>query len=180
MQQVPLAERMRPRHLQDIIGQEHLTGEGSVLRRSVQSGHLPSMIFWGPPGVGKTTLANAVASDAGRPFFQLSAISSGVKEIREVIAKAEQLKGAVLFIDEIHQLSRVVEESLYPAMEDQRIDIMIDSGPNARSIQLTLNRFTLIGATTRSGLLTAPLLSDRKSTRLNSSHSSVSRMPSSA
>jgi putative ATPase len=117
MQNIPLAERMRPRSLHDIIGQDHLTGEGSVLRKAIQSGHVPSMIFWGPPGVGKTTLAGVVAAEAGRPFFQLSAISSGVKEVREIIAQAAEMKGAVLFIDEIHRFNKSQQDALLGAVE---------------------------------------------------------------
>ncbi|MFN9710876.1 MAG: replication-associated recombination protein A [Bacteroidota bacterium] len=117
MQKIPLAERMRPQKLADLIGQEHLTGEGSVLARSVGSGQLPSMILWGPPGVGKTTLAQIVANETGLPFFQLSAISSGVKEIREVIAKAETVSGAILFIDEIHRFNKSQQDALLGAVE---------------------------------------------------------------
>jgi len=157
--QVPLAERLRPNALDELVGQEHLTGKGSILRKAIDQGKIPSMILWGPPGVGKTTIANIIAHTLQIPFYQLSAISAGVKDVREVIDNAKKQQHAILFIDEIHRLSTVVEEYLYAAMEDYRIDIMIDTGPSARSIQLTLNPFTLIGATTRSGLLSAPLLS---------------------
>ncbi len=117
MQKIPLAERMRPQRLTDIIGQEHLTGAGSVLERSIHAGNIPSMILWGPPGVGKTTLAQILAREAGLPFFQLSAISSGVKEIREVIAQAEILSGAILFIDEIHRFNKSQQDALLGAVE---------------------------------------------------------------
>jgi len=120
--QIPLAERMRPKHLDEYIGQEHLTGENAVLRRAIESGLLPSMILWGPPGVGKTTFANIVSHTLKRPFYALSAISSGVKDIREVIEKArgDQFFGTnnpVLFIDEIHRFSKSQQDSLLGAVE---------------------------------------------------------------
>ena len=160
----PLAERMRPITLDDYKGQDHLLKDGASLRRALDSGLIPSMIFWGPPGVGKTTLAHLIANHLDRPFHVLSAISSGVKDVREVIQKVEnagmfQQSGTILFIDEIHRLSPIVEEYLYSAMEDYKIDIMIESGPNARSVQINLAPFTLVGATTRSGLLSAPMRS---------------------
>src|SRR5687768_1581000 len=99
--QVPLAERMRPNKLEELIGQEHLAGEGSILKTAIQQGRVPSMILWGPPGTGKTTIANIIANTLDVPFYTLSAISSGVKEIREVIATADKQAGAILFIDEI-------------------------------------------------------------------------------
>src|SRR3982750_2977033 len=108
----PLAERMRPKSLDDYVGQKHLVGPGAVLRKAIESGSLPSMIFWGPPGVGKTTLAYIISQSLFRPFFALSAINSGVKDVREVIEKASQDGGffkqekPVLFIDEIHRFSK--------------------------------------------------------------------------
>jgi putative ATPase len=113
----PLAERMRPQTLDDIIGQEHLTGQGSVLRNAIAQGKLPSMIFWGPPGVGKTTLASVIAQQAKLPFFTLSAISSGVKEVREVIDLAKKQVGTVLFIDEIHRFNKSQQDALLAAVE---------------------------------------------------------------
>lgn len=118
----PLAERMRPQVLDDLVGQDHLLKEGAPLRLALESGLLPSMILWGPPGVGKTTLANLLATYTKRPFYTLSAISSGVKDVREVISKAEsqtmfQSKGAVLFIDEIHRFSKSQQDSLLGAVE---------------------------------------------------------------
>ena len=95
----PLAERMRPSTLDDLIGQEHLTGKGSILRAAIHSGKIPSMILWGPPGVGKTTIANVIAHTLRSPFYTLSAISSGVKEVREVIEVAKKQENVILFID---------------------------------------------------------------------------------
>ncbi|WP_419802335.1 replication-associated recombination protein A [Mucilaginibacter sp.] len=118
----PLAERMRPNNLDDYAGQQHLVGAGAVLRRAIESGNMPSIILWGPPGVGKTTLANIVSQSLKRPFFALSAINSGVKEVREVIEKASLLKKGgqpqpVLFIDEIHRFSKSQQDSLLGAVE---------------------------------------------------------------
>lgn len=114
---VPLAERMRPQTLDAFIGQKHLTGEGQVLRRMVQSGKLVSMILWGPPGVGKTTLAHILALSAGLPFFSLSAVSAGVKDVKDVIARAKQSGRIVLFIDEIHRFNKAQQDSLLGAVE---------------------------------------------------------------
>ncbi|MBV8391351.1 MAG: replication-associated recombination protein A [Mucilaginibacter sp.] len=118
----PLAERMRPKSLDDYAGQKHLVGKGAVLRKAIESGSLPSMIFWGPPGVGKTTLAYIISQTLYRPFFSLSAINSGVKDVREVIEKASQLKELgetlpILFIDEIHRFSKSQQDSLLGAVE---------------------------------------------------------------
>jgi putative ATPase len=118
----PLAERMRPRTLDDYVGQKHLVGPGAVLRKAIDSGILPSMIFWGPPGVGKTTLAYIISQSLFRPFFSLSAINSGVKDVREVIEKASVLRDQgqtlpILFIDEIHRFSKSQQDSLLGAVE---------------------------------------------------------------
>ncbi len=117
----PLAERMRPRVLDDYVGQSHLVGPDATLRRAMSAGQLPSMILWGPPGVGKTTLARLMAEATGRPFHQLSAIRSGVKEVRGVIDSAERQgmfsTRAVLFIDEIHRFSKSQQDSLLGAVE---------------------------------------------------------------
>jgi putative ATPase len=118
----PLAERMRPKSLDDYVGQKHLVGPGAVLRKAIELGNLPSMIFWGPPGVGKTTLAYIISQTLERPFFSLSAINSGVKDVREVIEKASLLKQQgqtlpVLFIDEIHRFSKSQQDSLLGAVE---------------------------------------------------------------
>jgi len=154
---IPLAERIRPQTLDELAGQEHLTGKGSILRTSIENGHIPSMILWGPPGTGKTTIAHIIANTLHAPFFMLSAISSGVKDVREVIETAKTQTGSILFIDEIHRLLPALEEKLYPAMEDYQLDLLIGQGPSARSIKLELPKFTLVGATTRAGLITAPL-----------------------
>jgi len=118
----PLAERMRPQNLDQYVGQQHIVGPEAVLRKAIQSGQLPSMIFWGPPGVGKTTLAYIISRALDRPFFSLSAINSGVKDIREVIDKAAALKDSflglpILFIDEIHRFSKSQQDSLLGAVE---------------------------------------------------------------
>jgi len=115
---VPLAELLRPVSLDDYVGQEHLVGKGGILRKAIASGNIPSMMFWGPPGVGKTTLAFIIASLLKRPFFTLSAINSGVKDIREVIDTAREAgSGAILFIDEIHRFSKSQQDSLLGAVE---------------------------------------------------------------
>ncbi|HRG92849.1 MAG TPA: AAA family ATPase, partial [Chitinophagaceae bacterium] len=116
-QHIPLAERIRPHTLDEMIGQEHLVGKGSILRTVIEQGRIPSMIFWGPPGTGKTTLANIIATHLKVPFFQLSAISAGVKEVREVIAEAKEKTGAVLFIDEIHRFNKGQQDALLGAVE---------------------------------------------------------------
>lgn len=118
----PLAERLRPNTLDDYIGQDHIVGKNAVLRKAIESGIIPSMIFWGPPGVGKTTLANIISNQLSRPFYSLSAINSGVKDIREVIEKAKSHSffgshNPILFIDEIHRFSKSQQDSLLGAVE---------------------------------------------------------------
>jgi putative ATPase len=114
---MPLAERLRPQTLDQLMGQEHLTGSGGVLQTALQKGSLPSMILWGPPGVGKTTLAGIIANQLHRPFYTLSAISSGVKEVREVIDIAKKQAGVILFIDEIHRFNKGQQDALLGAVE---------------------------------------------------------------
>jgi putative ATPase len=114
----PLAELLRPGNLAEYVGQEHLVGEGCILKLAIDSGNLPSMIFWGPPGVGKTTLAHIISQKLSASFFTLSAINSGVKDIREVIEKAKSAEGkSILFIDEIHRFSKSQQDSLLGAVE---------------------------------------------------------------
>lgn len=113
----PLAERMRPTTLDELVGQEHLVGKGSILRTAIESGKIPSMILWGPPGTGKTTLANIIAHSLQLPFFTLSAISAGVKDVRDAIATAQKTTGAILFIDEIHRFNKGQQDALLGAVE---------------------------------------------------------------
>ena len=115
--QVPLAERLRPQHMEGIVGQQHLTAKGSILRNAVETGNIPSIILWGPPGVGKTTMANVIASSVGKKFFTLSAIAAGVKDIRSVIEAAQEIGGAILFIDEIHRFNKGQQDALLAAVE---------------------------------------------------------------
>lgn len=143
----PLAERMRPRTLDDFMGQEHLLKEGASLRRALDSGVIPSMIFWGPPGVGKTTLANLIANHLKRPIHTLSAISSGVKDVREVINKVEnagmfQQSGTILFIDEIHRFSKAQQDSLLGAVEKGVITLIgaTTENPSFEVISALLSR----------------------------------------
>ncbi len=115
---IPLAERLRPRTLDDFIGQEELVGPDGILRKIILSGNIPSMILWGPPGVGKTTLAHIIAEQYGLTFYTLNAVSAGVKDVRQVIASASQYAGnAILFIDEIHRFSKSQQDSLLSAVE---------------------------------------------------------------
>ena len=117
MKHIPLAERLRPKTFNDLVGQKHLTGENSILRTALEKGKIPSMILWGPPGVGKTTIANIIANTLQKPFFLLSAISAGVKDIREVIEDAKTQNGVILFIDEIHRFNKGQQDALLAAVE---------------------------------------------------------------
>lgn len=122
----PLADRMRPKTLDEYIGQKHLVGENAILRKAIESGNIPSFILWGPPGVGKTTLAKIIANQQNRPFFTLSAVHSGVKDVRETIAKAKKQQffdapNPILFIDEIHRFNKSQQDSLLSAVEQGTI-----------------------------------------------------------
>lgn len=146
MSNIPLAERLRPKNLDEFIGQEHLVGKGNIIRRMIDSGNVSSFILWGPPGIGKTTLAKIISGQLNRPFHTLSAVNSGVKDVREVIEKAKSQRffnnpSPILFIDEIHRFSKSQQDSLLGAVEEGII--------------------TLIGATTEnpSFEVIAPLLS---------------------
>ena len=143
----PLAERMRPQTLDDYIGQTHLVGEGAVLRKAIESGNIPSFILWGPPGVGKTTLASIVANQLQRPFHTLSAINSGVKDIRETIEKAKNQQffsraNPILFIDEIHRFSKSQQDSLLGAVEKGIITLIgaTTENPSFEVISALLSR----------------------------------------
>ena len=116
-QKRPLAERIRPTSLEELIGQQHLVGEGAILQKAIGSGNIPSMILWGPPGVGKTTLANIIANKVKIPFHTLSAVSAGVKDVREVIARAKKSGHTILFIDEIHRFNKSQQDALLGAVE---------------------------------------------------------------
>lgn len=129
MSNQPLAERLRPKYLDEYIGQQHLVGQGAVLRKMIDSGNLASIILWGPPGVGKTTLAKIIANSLNRPFYILSAINSGVKDVREVIEKAKNNRfftspNPILFIDEIHRFSKAQQDSLLGAVEQGLVTLI--------------------------------------------------------
>tara|TARA_Y100000782_G_C10178934_1_gene263153 strand:+ start:1598 stop:2881 length:1284 start_codon:yes stop_codon:yes gene_type:complete len=143
----PLAERLRPQSLKEYVGQIHLVGNESILRKSIENKIVPSLILWGPPGVGKTTLANIIAKELQKPFYTLSAINSGVKEVREVINKAEQQqlfgKGQpILFIDEIHRFSKSQQDSLLGAVEKGTITLIgaTTENPSFEVISALLSR----------------------------------------
>ncbi|MBK6950563.1 MAG: replication-associated recombination protein A [Crocinitomicaceae bacterium] len=147
MNLIPLAERMRPRTLADYIGQQHILGENSGLRKAINSGNIPSMILWGPPGVGKTTLAQIIANTVKRPFHALSAVNSGVKDIREIIDKVNNTGlfgsgNAILFIDEIHRFSKSQQDSLLGAVEKGTITLIgaTTENPSFEVISALLSR----------------------------------------
>src|SRR5206468_2047852 len=127
---VPLAERIRPSTSDELVGQQHLTGKGSILRTAIEHGKIPSMILWGPPGTGKTTIAHIIAQTLKVPFFQLSAISSGVKEVREVIEEAKTKAGCILFIDEIHRFNKGQQDALLGAVEKGTITLIVATTEN--------------------------------------------------
>ena len=139
---VPLAETLRPKNLDEYIGQQHLIGQGAVLRTLIESGNIPSMIFWGPPGIGKTTLAMIISNTLHRPFHTLSAISSGVKEVREVINAAQEEEGSILFIDEIHRFNKAQQDSRLGAVERGTITLIgaTTENPSFEVISALLSR----------------------------------------
>ena len=120
----PLAARMRPSRLDDLVGQEHLVGPKGIIRQAIASGNIPSMILWGPPGVGKTTIANIIANEVKKPFYTLSAVSAGVKDVREVIEKAKTSPRSILFIDEIHRFNKGQQDALLGAVEKGTITLI--------------------------------------------------------
>ena len=139
---IPLPERMRPNNFDAFVGQQHLLGEGKVLRQLIQSGNIPSIIFWGPPGVGKTSLARFIAAQVQLPFFQLSAIESGVKEVRAVIERAQAEGKALLFIDEIHRFNKAQQDALLGAVEKGTITLIgaTTENPSFEVISALLSR----------------------------------------
>ena len=127
--QQPLAERMRPKSLDDYLGQKHLVAQGAVLRKAIESGRIPSMILWGPPGVGKTTLANIISKSLDRQFYTLSAVNSGVKDVRDILDKAKHAQffdapNPILFIDEIHRFNKSQQDSLLAAVENGTVTLI--------------------------------------------------------
>jgi putative ATPase len=121
---IPLSERLRPIKLEELIGQEHLCAPGSILYQQIHQGRIPSMILWGPPGVGKTSIAHIIAHSLDRPFYAISAISSGVKEMRDIIEKAGRESGVILFIDEIHRFNKAQQDALLGAVETGKITLI--------------------------------------------------------
>ncbi|MEQ9466264.1 MAG: replication-associated recombination protein A [Ekhidna sp.] len=154
----PLAERMRPSRLSDLVGQEHLVGANGVLRRAISSGQVPSMILWGPPGTGKTTIANIIANEVKRPFHTLSAISAGVKEVREVIQLASRGTKAILFIDEIHRFNKAQQDALLGAVEKGVITLIGATTENpsfeVNSALISRSQVYTLNALTRENLMT--------------------------
>ncbi len=189
--QKPLAERLRPEKFEDIIGQPHLAGKEGVINRAVNNGRIPSMILWGPPGVGKTTLAQVIAKESGRPFYNLSAINSGVKEVREVIAKASETnllsgQNPILFIDEIHRFSKSQQDALLGAVEKGVITLIgaTTENPSFEVIPALLSRcqvFTLkeLGKEDLLALLHKALKNDpyvKKSEAVLKEHNAILRL----
>ena len=138
----PLPERMRPRSFSHFAGQQHLLGEGKVLRQLIETAKVPSLLFWGPPGVGKTSLARFIAEQVSLPYFSLSAIDSGVKEVREVIRQASESSGALLFIDEIHRFNKAQQDALLGAVEKGIITLIgaTTENPSFEVISALLSR----------------------------------------
>ncbi|WP_405572928.1 replication-associated recombination protein A [Winogradskyella sp. Asnod2-B02-A] len=177
---IPLAERLRPHTLEDYLSQQHLVGKNGMLYQQIKSGVIPSLILWGPPGIGKTTLANVIANESDRPFFKLSAINSGVKDIREVIDKAKKsggmftTKNPILFIDEIHRFSKSQQDSLLEAVEKGWVTLIgaTTENPSFEVISALLSRcqvYTLnaFSKTDLEDLLQRALTQDTKLSKLN-------------
>jgi putative ATPase len=170
----PLAERMRPSTLDQLVGQEHLTGENGVIRKALHLGNIPSMILWGPPGVGKTTIANIIAHEAKKPFYTLSAVNAGVKDVREVIEKAKHSPRSILFIDEIHRFNKSQQDALLGAVEKGTITLIgaTTENPSFEVNAALLSRCqvyilkaldeTKLLELVRQAILTDPLLQKRK------------------
>src|SRR5215468_733514 len=139
---VPLAERIRPSTLDELLGQQHLTGKKSILRTAIENGKIPSMILWGPPGTGKTTIANIIANTLNAPFFILSAISAGVKDVRDVIEQSKTKPGSILFIDEIHRFNKGQQDALLGAVEKGIITLIgaTTENPSFEVISALLSR----------------------------------------
>ncbi|WP_299125530.1 replication-associated recombination protein A [uncultured Winogradskyella sp.] len=176
----PLAERLRPKTLNDYLSQQHLVGKDGMLYQQIKSGVIPSLILWGPPGIGKTTLANVIANESERPFFKLSAINSGVKDIREVIDKAKKsgglftAKNPILFIDEIHRFSKSQQDSLLEAVEKGWVTLIgaTTENPSFEVISALLSRcqvYTLnaFSKADLEALLQRALKEDEKISKLN-------------
>ncbi len=177
---IPLAERLRPKTLNDYLSQQHLVGKDGMLYQQIKSGVIPSLILWGPPGIGKTTLANIIANESERPFFKLSAINSGVKDIREVIDKAKKsgglftAKNPILFIDEIHRFSKSQQDSLLEAVEKGWVTLIgaTTENPSFEVISALLSRcqvYTLnaFSKTDLEALLKRALTEDETLSKLN-------------
>ncbi|BAO74780.1 replication-associated recombination protein A [Winogradskyella sp. PG-2] len=177
---IPLAERLRPKTLNDYLSQQHLVGKEGMLYQQIKSGVIPSLILWGPPGIGKTTLANIIAHESERPFFKLSAINSGVKDIREVIDKAKKsgglftAKNPILFIDEIHRFSKSQQDSLLEAVEKGWVTLIgaTTENPSFEVISALLSRcqvYTLnaFSKADLEALLKRALIEDKSISKLN-------------
>ena len=177
---IPLAERLRPKTLNDYLSQQHLVGKDGVLYQQIKNGVIPSLILWGPPGIGKTTLANIIANESERPFFKLSAINSGVKDIREVIDKAKKsggmftTKNPILFIDEIHRFSKSQQDSLLEAVERGWITLIgaTTENPSFEVISALLSRcqvyiLNAFNKTDLEDLLQRAMTEDSKLSKLN-------------
>ena len=177
---IPLAERLRPKTLNDYLSQQHLVGKDGMLYHQIKSGVIPSLILWGPPGIGKTTLANVIANESDRPFFKLSAINSGVKDIREVIDKAKKsggmftTKNPILFIDEIHRFSKSQQDSLLEAVEKGWVTLIgaTTENPSFEVISALLSRcqvYTLnaFSKTDLEALLQRAMSEDAQLSKLN-------------